>query len=143
MSSVDHSIATLRLFGDELVPEEITAMLGASPSEAYKKGQEIIAPSTGNVRIAKRGSWRLRAARREPEDLETQIFEVLAQLSNDLALWQSLSRYEPHFFCGLFMSSPNDGMALSPKVLLALGERGIGLGLDIYDADDQVSGNGP
>ncbi len=35
------------------------------------------------------------------------------------------------------MGSSNDGVSLSPRVLLALGERGIELGLDIYDADEE------
>ena len=35
------------------------------------------------------------------------------------------------------MGSSNDGMPLSAKVLLALGQRGIALGLDIYDVGDQ------
>jgi hypothetical protein len=136
MRALDHSIATLRLFGDDLIPEEIAALLGAPATEACAKGKSIASRSTGNVRIAKTGSWRLRATRQEPEDLERQIFEVLDSLSNDLEVWRSLSRFEPHFFCGIFMRSSNDGMNLSAKALLALGQRGIGLALDIYDATD-------
>jgi len=90
------------------------------------------------VRIARTGSWRFSAARREPEDLEAQIFEILDQLTGDLAVWQSLARSRPDLFCGLFMGSSNDGVSLSPRVLLALGERGIELGLDIYEADEEV-----
>lgn len=36
------------------------------------------------------------------------------------------------------MGSSNDGVSLSPRTLLALGERGIELGLDIYEADEEV-----
>ncbi len=36
------------------------------------------------------------------------------------------------------MGSSNDGVSLSPRVLLALGQRGIELGLDIYDAEEEV-----
>jgi hypothetical protein len=136
MGAIDHSLATLRLFGDDLIPEEITALLGAPPTEGCAKGQSITSPKTGNVRIARTGSWRLRATPREPEDLGGQIIEVLDVLSKDLHVWRSLSRFEPHFFCGIFMGSSNDGMDLSAKTLLALGERGIGLAFDIYDASD-------
>ena len=136
MGALDHSIATLRLFGDDLVPEEITALLGTAPTEARTKGESITSRSTGNVRIARTGSWRLRATRREPEGLESQIFEVLDRLSSNPETWKSLSRFEPHFFCGIFMRSSNDGMDLSSRALLALGQRGIGISLDIYDATD-------
>jgi hypothetical protein len=143
MGAIDYSVATLRLFGDDLVPDEISTLLGASPTESCLKGQELVGRNTGAVRIAKTGSWRLSATRREPEDLEAQILEILGQLTQDLSVWESLARYQPDLFCGLFMGSSNDGLPLSAKALLSLGQRGIALGLDIYDVGDQGSGVGP
>ena len=143
MGVIDHSLATLRFFGDDLVPEEITALLGANPTVSYRKGQELVGSKTGIVRIAKTGSWRFSAARREPEDLEAQIMEILDQLTQEPSAWESLSRFQPDLFCGLFMGSSNDGLPLSAKVLLSLGQRGIALGLDIYDVGDQGSELGP
>ncbi len=134
MGVLDHSVATLRFLGDDLVPENLSALLGALPTKSCKKGQEIVSPSTNNVRIAKTGSWRLNAERRKPEDVEAQIFELLDQLTNDLGIWESLSAYKPNLFCGIFMGSGNDGLPLSASVMLALGQRGIALGLDIYDS---------
>ena len=134
MGHLDHSVATLRLFGDDLQPEDISRLLGAKATEAHRKGDEIVGKFSSSVRIAKTGSWRLSAVRREPEDLESQIFEVLGQLSSDLSIWRMLGeRYKLDFFCGIFMSGSNDGLPLSYKVLRALGERCINLDLDIYD----------
>ncbi len=141
MGVLDHSIATLRFFGDDLVPEAISVLLGASPTEACYKGQELVGRSTGKVLIAKTGSWRLNAERREPENLEAQIFELLDKLSSDMNVWASLSRYEPDLFCGLFMGSGNDGLQLSASALLMISQRGISLDLDIYDFDDEVGNN--
>lgn len=138
MTIFHHSLLTLRLFGDDLNPAEITALLGANPTAAHHKGQQLTGNQPDAVRIARTGSWQLDAERREPEDLEAQIFEILDQLTGDLAVWQSLARFRPDLFCGLFMGSSNDGVSLSPRVLLALGERGIELGLDIYEADEEV-----
>ncbi|HFK2922640.1 DUF4279 domain-containing protein [Stenotrophomonas beteli] len=137
MTVFDHSLVTLRFFGDDLVPAAITALLGASPTASHHKSQQFTGSQPGTLRIASTGSWRLSAARREPEDLEAQIFEILDQLTGDLAAWQSLAPFRPNLFCGLFMGSGNDGVSLSPRALLALGQRGIELGLDIYDADDE------
>ena len=139
MGVLNHSLATLRFFGDDLIPENITAVLGSTPTKARVKGEVLVCYSTGKVRIAKTGSWRLNADRREPEDLESQIFELLNKLSGDLNVWASLSRFKPNLFCGIFMGSCNDGLPLSANALLALGERGIALDLDIYDFDDEVS----
>ena len=144
MGVIDHSVATLRFFGEDLVPDEISALLGASPTASQQKGQELIGSNTGIVRIAKTGSWRLSATRREPEDLDSQVFEILDQLTQDLSVWAAMgSRYEPDLFCGIFMSGSNDGLPLSARALLALGQRGISLDLDIYDAGSNASGVRP
>lgn len=137
MTVFDHSLVTLRFSGNDLTPAAITTLLGANPTAAHHKGQQLTGSQPGTVRIARFGSWQLSAARREPEDLEAQIFEILDQLTSDLAAWQSLAPFRPDLFCGLFMASGNDGVSLSPRALLALGQRGIELGLDIYDAVEE------
>ncbi|HEJ4266730.1 MULTISPECIES: DUF4279 domain-containing protein [Stenotrophomonas] len=138
MTVFDHSLVTLRFSGDDLTPAAITTLLGANPTASHHKGRELKGSHLGTVRIARFGSWRLSAAPREPEDLEVQIFEILDQLTGDLAVWQSLARFRPDLFCGLFMGSSNDGFSLSPRALLALGQRGIELGLDMYDANEEA-----
>ena len=143
MREIGHSVATLRFFGDDLVPDEITAVLGSSPTASHLKGQELVGSKTGTERIAKTGSWRLRAAPREPADLEAQILEILGNLTPDLSIWATLSRYQPDFFCGFFMGSTNDGLPLSASTLLSVGQRGIALGLDIYDVGDKEDRVGP
>lgn len=137
MSFLERSCATLRFFGDDLIPESISALLGAAPSESCTKGQELVGRSTGKVRTAKTGSWRLEAEEKKPEDLDAQVFELLGQLTDDLTVWEALSIYKPDLFCGVFMASSNDGLPLSARALLALGQRGIALDLDIYDHGDE------
>ena len=137
MGSLDRSVATLRIFGDDLIPEDVSKLLGAEPSKSFRKGAEEVGIVTGNIRIHKTGSWRLSVERRNPEDLDAQIFEILNQLSQDLSIWHGLcSSYKIDLFCGIFMASGNDGLTLSPDALLALGSRGIKLELDIYDASE-------
>ncbi|MEH6420466.1 DUF4279 domain-containing protein [Pseudomonas sp. CGJS7] len=133
MSSLHRTKACLRIWGDELIPDEVSALLGAPPSNSHSKGDEL-SIGLGRVRIAKTGSWRLVAQQREPGDLDAQIGELFAQLSDDPAVWAQLgSRFELDLFCGLFMASGNDGEGIGPRNLRLLGERGIELILDIYD----------
>ena len=142
--AVNHSVATLRILGDDLLPDEISLLLGSSPTESYKKGDELLGRSTGTIRVVPTGRWSLSATRQEPEDLEVQIFELLDQLSSDLSVWQSISsRFKVDLFCGIFMGSRNEGLPLSSRALLALGKRGISLGLDIYDALENKPDVGP
>jgi hypothetical protein len=134
---MDRSLATFRLRGDDLAPDEISGLLGASPTKVQWKGQELIGHTSRRVRIAKTGSWQLNVAWREPENLEAQILEILDQLTPDLGVWSALSHFQPNMFCGIFMGSSNDGLILSAKALQALGERGIALELDVYGLGDE------
>ncbi|TBR40414.1 MULTISPECIES: DUF4279 domain-containing protein [Dyella] len=134
MGPFGHSQATLRIFGDCLVPEDVSRLLGCEPTACERKGEQIVGQSTGTVRIARTGLWRLRAERTEPEDLPGQIDGLLGKLTSDMAAWATIRETcRVDLFVGLFMNSANNGLSLPPAHLLALGERGIELGLDVYD----------
>ena len=139
MAALAHSRATLRLFGDDLVPEEITALLGAEPTRTTFRGQ---VNELGKVpKIWRTGSWRLEAPDAEPANPDGQIAEILDELTPDLDVWRSLTaRFKVDLFCGWFMAGGNEGVSLSPDTLRALGERGILLDIDLYggggDEDD-------
>jgi hypothetical protein len=140
MAHVKESFVTLRIGSDDLIPDEITRLLGATPTKTQVKGEKIIGRKTGHVRIAKMGVWRLQATDREPEDMDSQIREILSQTTSDLAVWRSIAeKHKIDLFCGLFLGGSNEGMTLSPQSLLALGERGIEMGLDIYSGHDEVN----
>lgn len=134
MAQVERSVACLRIHGDDLDPQDITRLLGATPTWFQRKGDETVLKPTGSIRIAKSGMWTLRASDRSPEDLDGQIEEILSQTTSDLAVWKRIGEtcQQIDLFCGLFLHETNEGMTLSAKSLAALGERGIRLDLDIY-----------
>ena len=68
MATISSAKATLRIMGDSLIPEEVTSMLGGTPTEAQRKGQELRGLA-GIPRTAKFGMWRLRATETTPGDL--------------------------------------------------------------------------
>jgi hypothetical protein len=136
MAQIHHSAACLRIFGDDLIPEEITQTLRCTPTIAQRTG-EVIRYRSGRERVVKCGNWRLKAERAEPEDVNAQVRWLLSQVESDLNVWKSLvEKFDVDVFCGLFMQGSNDGMSLSPDVMALLGERGIHLALDIYSASD-------
>jgi hypothetical protein len=138
MGRLQRSVASLRICGDDLQPSEITERLGCPPTVGRTKGERIVGPSSGQSWIAKTGMWRLDAPDAAPEDLNAQISALLAMLPTDRAVWQSIAaQYEVDVFCGLFMASTNDVLALSSATLEALGQRGIELVLDIYDSGEE------
>jgi Domain of unknown function (DUF4279) len=152
MSAINQSLVSMRIWGDEVIPQDISKMLGVSPSEAKTKGHEIVRgntgrvivdPKTGKARVAKFGLWLLRAERREPEDIDSQIREIFSKMSADIAVWQSITKkHRANLSCGLFMRETNEGLSISTESLAILSERGIELWFDIYapsDDDDETS----
>ena len=134
MGIAEQSVVSLRIFGDDLVPSEVTTLLGCEPTNACAKGDIRVGSKTGNKFVEKTGRWSLSAEDRHPEDIPAQILEILGKLPEDPATWGVLrSRYTMDFFCGVFMGSSNDGLEFPPEILGALFSRGISLGLDIYD----------
>jgi hypothetical protein len=145
MGYANHSAASLRLFGDDLDPAEVTRLMGQHPSRSHKKGDPVRDRNgiqcknvlTGALSVRRTGCWLKRVDDRKPEDLNGQISELLALLPSDLAIWSELSsRFRIDVFVGLFMSSSNDGLNLSSKVIDMLGQRRIELNFDIYDCLD-------
>ena len=46
-----HSLCALRLFGDDLDPDAVTAALGCAPSRGWRKGDRRVFPKSGRVVI--------------------------------------------------------------------------------------------
>jgi len=133
MESVSRTECTLRIIGDNLIPSEVTNLLGGEPTASQTKGEELPTKHPTRKRIARFGMWRLKAERREPGDLEAQIDELLRDLTDDVAVWQELAaRFRVEMFVGVFLNELNQGLSVSSQALKQLGTRGIKLDLDIY-----------
>lgn len=136
MAQIHHSTACLRIFGDDLIPEEITQALRCTPTVAQRTG-ELIRYQSGRERVVKCGNWRLEAESAEPGNINGQVRWLLSQVESDPKVWKALvHQFDVDIFCGLFMQGSNDGMSLASDVMALLGERGIHLILDIYNASD-------
>jgi len=135
LAVISKTAASLRFFADGLDPDEITAALGKAPTVKYRKG-ETIESSNGEQRIARTGRWSLETEPRVPGDLDQQIAEILQGTTNDFEVWRALTKsYRADVFCGLFMETQDEGLELSPETTLALGRRGLVIGLCLYAPD--------
>ena len=133
MPQLSKSQVSLVINGDEIVPEEITQLLGYEPTKAFAKGDILVAPKTGRERVTRHGHWRLSAGIREPANLDEQITELIEKLTPNLDVWKELtSRFDIQLFASLSMIETNEGCEVSPESRRALSERHIELGLDIY-----------
>jgi Domain of unknown function (DUF4279) len=128
--TIDGSNITLRFFGDDLVPDELTQLLGVEPSIAYRKGD--IFRGKEYDRIYGIGSWRLKSERAEI-DLEEKIDRLLDKLPSDLEIWHGLTRkFQVDLFCGLWMKRWNRCIDFKATTLQRMAKRGLSIGLDIY-----------
>lgn len=132
MSGVGRTRASLRIFGDDLDSDSVSDLLGASPSSSARKG-EVWVSKRGIEHTARTGRWLLQVVCRQPGDLDSQLVELLSQLTSDAAVWRSLAaRFKADIFCGLFMEESNEGLELRPETLKMIGSRGLSVGFDIY-----------
>jgi hypothetical protein len=138
MPGLGSTAASLGFAGDDLDPAEITRLVGYEPSFAGRKGEPRRSASTSREFAPYRtGLWTLRAPNREPGDLDAQIRELLASVTDNPETWKRLKRYEPHIFCGLFMKETNEGEVITVSTLKMLADRGIEMQFDIYAPDQQ------
>jgi len=136
LGAVRRSALTLRFSGDDLDPTVITRTLGHQPSLAYAKGAPWTTPR-GKLMVGRTGVWNLSAGGRTPADLDAQVGELFYQLAMDLTAWRSLSaRFRGELFVGLFHGDYNEGMSVAAATLAAIADRGLGVDLDIYGAED-------
>jgi hypothetical protein len=138
MAILSKTVASLRIIGDDLVPDEVTKLLGCEPNIKMIIGEPFSWGKQGKPRLAKSSMWRISATDQLPGDLDKQIEEMLSLLTNDLTVWSQLSKkYKIDIFCGLFMESDMEGISLSAKSMLALGERGIEIDFDMYGSCEE------
>ena len=141
MPELYESKASLRIWGEDLDPNEITALLGVSPSSSRRRGEPV--SRRENAPLARHGSWHLRAACNRPGDLDQQVAFLMTAISPDLNAWRGITdRYRADIFCGLFLENDAGGTHLSPETLMLVAERGIQIQFDIYagDPDDKQTG---
>jgi hypothetical protein len=137
MAHLARSKASLRIFGDDLIADEVSRLLGCSPTEAWTKGQVKVSRS-GKELIRKSGAWFLKVSDSEPENIDGQVSELMAQMTSNLEVWATVAQqYDVDLFCGWFMEVSNEGVSVSVHTLSLLAERGIELSLDIYGPDEE------
>ncbi|SNZ19373.1 DUF4279 domain-containing protein [Cohaesibacter gelatinilyticus] len=135
MGEIYKTAASLRIMGDELDPEKITELIGKAPSSVRKKGAPFNTPN-GKQLIARTGSWSISAETKSPGDIDSQVTEILEGTTSNMAVWLELSKkFKVEIFGGFFLGDYNEGLTISSKTMLLLGERGIQLDMDIYGAN--------
>jgi len=124
---------SLRVLGDSLEPEEVSALLGRDPTRCHRKGDPM---GSGGGTAEPTGAWILDSPLDEKSEVEEHIEALLSDVSNDPDEWEQLtSRFSVSILCSTFLDQYNEGFELSPRIALSLAERGIVTAFDIYSGD--------
>lgn len=128
MARIGETTACLRIFGDVLDPDEVSRMVGCSPTSVVMKGD---VRKSGFVELT--SMWSLERDHFAAGDLDEKLKDLLEATTDDPDIWLGLhERFDVDIFAGLFMSEGNEGLTLTPSTMEALARRGLELHLDIY-----------
>lgn len=132
---VDHCRVALRVFADQLDPNEVTRFIGIQPTDAERKGAKKSPEKGDKYTIPRVGRWCFETTDTEcgEWDVEEVVKYVLAKFPSRPEFWKALhERYQVSLYCDLLLEAMNRGFENSPGVLGMLAERQLKLELDIY-----------
>ncbi|MBB4615857.1 DUF4279 domain-containing protein [Novosphingobium taihuense] len=132
MDNLQRAMISLLIDEDDLIPSEITALLGSEPSLGVSKGEKFLSHH-GKLIKAKTGKWQLHSGWKSPVNLDEEISLLLARLTDDHEVWGNLTaRYHCYLSVGGYFEDWTGGITLSPDTLGALAARNLAIGFDLY-----------
>ena len=127
---------TLLIHGDDLVPEELSAILDVEPEIGVRKGETFNSRGRPGMTVtATTGMWIFGTGKREPPRIDEQIAELLGSLPTSADIWNDLTtKFECHVAVGAWFTDKSwtGGLMLEPKTLGMLAERGLAIDFDMY-----------
>ncbi|HEY3804637.1 MAG TPA: DUF4279 domain-containing protein [Kofleriaceae bacterium] len=125
---VDEVRVTLGIYGRDLEPAAITALLGCEPTRSHRRGD-----STMRGPAFEQGAWILSIDGNAPISPDELVRQLLARLPTTPAVWAELrASCRLHVSVALFVGAWNRGFELALETSRQLVERGIPIGFSIY-----------
>lgn len=137
MAAIARVRVSLRVFGDSLEPEEVSALLGRDPTRCHRKGDPLGSSGGGSSGgVEPTGAWILDSPLPDKVEIEEHLETLLAPLSSDPDEWEQLtSRFSASILCSAFMDQYNEGFELSPRAAQSVAERGLVIAFDLYSGE--------
>jgi hypothetical protein len=132
---IDNCKLDLRIYGEDLVPKEITEALGHRPTTYWKKGD----PLPSGPRVRQQSAWSLEAPETKRAEFDKQVDWIFSRLTSDVRIWRKLGRkFKMKLNAIIYLESWNRGFDLSPASMAEIGRRGLTLDFDIYFYGNEV-----
>jgi len=129
--SFNRAFFLLEMFGDDLDPQAISDTLGITPTKSCRKGD--MRPK--GSQYYKTGIWVLESDEillSDDNAGDSQFQKWLATLPDDMAIWQSLCKYEPQVRLVLYTDQWNAEFRLRPAAANELSRRCLEMIIDPY-----------
>lgn len=131
--AVDKTSITLAIYGDDLIPEEISQLLGYEAE--YIRRRERRSPRASPY---KKSAWLFNQKGEAPITAEEIIREILSKVSTDSRFWKELSsRYDVQVRIAIHMENWNKGFDLSAEIIQQIASLGAEMVFDIYAYVDE------
>jgi len=125
---VTDSKVSLVLYSNNIDIEEITKLIGCTPSEAHRVGDIV-----GKRRPARIGLWSLNSPRNL--SFEQQIQHLIDNTTDKRRIWNRLNeKYDIQLRCAIFMISWNEDFDLHPQLVEEIARRHWKFGISLYSA---------
>ncbi len=126
---VDESSATLAVYGDDLDPRDITALLGVEPTSSFLPGHRR-GPRSPPI---KHGGWFLRVEGAAPSGPGELLGVLLSRLPAETATWERLKeRHSVQIRIGVHSQGWNRGFSLSAETLARVASVNVPMEFDLY-----------
>lgn len=131
--TVDRSNVKIAIYGTDLIPEEITSLIGVQPTESFRRGY-VRSPRSYPTR---HGAWFLESRGLAPDGPDVQLRTVLAQVPTSKEVWEKIAEnHTIQIRFGIHMSGWNKGFGLPKELLSQLAAINADLEFDIYTYGD-------
>jgi hypothetical protein len=136
---IDESGVTLAVYGDDLIPKDVTELLGVKPTRSFLPGYR----RNPSSRPMPHGAWFLEVRGKTPDGPEAQLRKLLMKLPTSENVWKTLkARYKVQIRFGLHMTGWNKGFELSSTLIRRLAKIGVDLEFDVYAYGEDVDDRG-
>jgi hypothetical protein len=127
---------TLLIHGDDLLPQELSVILGVQPEIGVQKGETFMSRGRpGSAVTASTGKWIVGTGYRDPPNIDEQITMLLRSLPESADIWTELTtRFDCCVTVGAWFTKDSwtGGLVLQPKTLGMLAERRLAIDFDMY-----------
>lgn len=126
---VDECGVCLAIYGEELIPNEITSLLGCQPTHSHRRGDRM----RDGSQPFKVGAWLIEERGEPPDTAEVLTRRILQRVQSDPDAWKEISqRFAIQLRYGLHMNGWNKGLELPADLVATIAQLYASLEFDIY-----------